>query len=137
MPRDEAERIRRVRIYLGKRITPSSIRSGEELARAERQEKKWRVFNRDLLSSMFTTEKFDDEYGASMIRVHLFEDRYNDPSLQDFVRRLDASVRRQVAMLESVIERLGLIDDTTGLPADAPSSHTGPPTTRAHGRQRS
>jgi predicted nucleotide-binding protein len=93
------------------------IRTGEDLANAEELEKKWRAYNTDLLARMFTTDEYANEYAPIRVLVHQPADNYNDPSLNTFIWRLNESVRRQVAKLESIIERLELIDEAS---ADQP-----------------
>src|SRR5271166_4612248 len=69
------------RIDLAKGIVPAPIRSAEDLNKAIEEEKKWRSYNVDLLSRMYTTDEYAHEYGGSSIPVYLGEDRYFSPSL--------------------------------------------------------
>lgn len=103
---------------------PDTIGSGGQLAAAETREKKWDAYNGDLLMRMFTTDQYAWEYGSARVLVHQAADRYNDPSINTLAARLNESVRRQVAALESIIDRLGLIEEAPRGPATASSSAT-------------
>ena len=81
---------------------------------AMEQLKRWRTFNIDLLARMYTTDEFADEYSASSIAVYQGQDRYFSPSLDTYVSRLIESLKRQVATLESFVERLEIIDEASG-----------------------
>jgi flagellar biosynthesis regulator FlaF len=113
MRREEARQRLQERIGLAKEIVPNGIQSGEDLANAEEREKKWRNYNIELLSRMFTTEEYSNEHSYTRIHIHQITDQYNDPSLGTFIRRINESVRRQRSNLESIIERLELIDDSS------------------------
>jgi predicted nucleotide-binding protein len=99
------------RIDLAKGIVPAPIRSVEDLNKAIEEEKKWRSYNVDLLLRMYTTDEYAHEYGESSIPVYLGEDRYFSHSLNTYASRLVTSLKRQVASLQSFIERLEVIDE--------------------------
>ncbi len=108
----EAARDRlRQRIDLAKGIVPAPIRSAEDLNKAIEEEKKWRSYNVDLLLRMYTTDEYAQEYGRSSIPVYQGEDRFFSPSLDTYASRLVTSLKRQVASLQSFIERLEVIDE--------------------------
>jgi predicted nucleotide-binding protein len=73
----------------------------------------------ELLARLFTTDEYADEYRSSKISVHRIADRYDDPSFNTLALRLIESVKRQVARLESIIERLELVDE---MAADQPEA---------------
>jgi hypothetical protein len=99
------------RIEHSKAIAPTSIRTAHDLSRAEELETKWRSYNRELLARSFTTDKYAREYDQSYILVHQRNDRYFDPSLNTLALRLLESLKSQVNRLESILERLELIDE--------------------------
>ena len=112
-PRSEVERRIRERIDKAKDINPGRIKSAAELQAAEEREKKWRAFNLDMLRSMFTTDEYADEYASSQKHVHFHADRYNDPSIRDYELRMIENLRSQVASLDSIVERLQFVDEST------------------------
>jgi predicted nucleotide-binding protein len=114
MPRAMARDRLQDRINQAKNIVPVPIRSAEVLNEAMEQLKKWRTFNIDLLSRMYTSDEFSDEYSASSIAVYQGQDRYFSPSLNTYVSRLMESLKRQVSTLESFVERLEIIDEASG-----------------------
>jgi predicted nucleotide-binding protein len=122
MKRDDARQRLQLRIDEVKAIIPDRIVSPEDLRSAEEREKKWHAYNRELLLRMFTTDEYAGDYGGSKISVHQIADRYDDPSLNTLASRLNESVRRQAARLESIIDRLELIDEVLADRADASAS---------------
>src|SRR5262249_14468303 len=60
---------------------------------------------------MFTTEEYAHDYDSSCIPIHHVGDRYYDVSLNTLAQRLQGSIKRQAARLESIIDRLELIDE--------------------------
>jgi predicted nucleotide-binding protein len=111
MKRDDARLRLKQRIDEAKAVIPGRIASPEDLSSAEEMEKKWRAYNRELLLRMFTTDEYASDYDGSKIAIHRREDRYEKPDLNTLALRLSESVRRQVARLESIIDRLELIDE--------------------------
>jgi hypothetical protein len=85
---------------------------------SEEREKKWRAHNVTFLSSAFTTYEYADEYSQSQIVIHQTMDPYASVGLRTFGARLLSSVRRQVKSLESIVERLELIEEATTGVAD-------------------
>jgi hypothetical protein len=100
------------RIQEGQKLVANPIQSGEHFTKAEQEHEKWRAYNRGLLSrQLFTTDEYTDEYRASFKLIHKARDRYDPPSLAALVARLNYSVGgNQIACLQSIIERLELID---------------------------
>jgi predicted nucleotide-binding protein len=117
--RDTARQRIQERIDQAKAVIPDRIQTHDDLSKAEEREKKWHAYNVELLARLFTTEDYADEYRSSKISVHHVADRYNDPSLNTLALRLLESVKRQVARLESIIERLELVDEVS---ADQPEA---------------
>jgi len=107
------------RIDQGKVVIPDRIQTHDDLSKAEEREKNWHAYNVTLLERLFTTDEYADEYRGSKISVHVVADRYNDPSLNTLALRLLESVKRQAARLESIIERLELVDEVS---ADQPEA---------------
>jgi predicted nucleotide-binding protein len=102
-------------------VYPNRINSKDELGEAQREEKKWRAYNRELLSRMFTTEEYANDYDSSCMPIHHVGDRYYDVGLNTIAQRLQESIKQQVARLESIIDRLGLIDEPV---VDQPGAST-------------
>jgi len=127
MPRAEAKRLLKQRVDNAKEIAPDRLKSSAELERAEEKEKKWRRYNVELLSRMFTADDYVHEYTSSLILVRQSGDPYTNPGLATFEFRLNRSVRQQVESLESTIERIDLIPEKAA--AGSPDAD-GPPTTR-------
>ena len=123
LPHGNVRQSLRERIDLAKQIIPRPIRSDEELATAEEIEKKWRAYNQALLLRLFTTDQFADEYASAKVPVHQVADRYTDPSLNVLGLRLIESVKRQVANLESIIERVELLYEAGATVAKVDQSH--------------
>jgi len=92
-------------------ICVDDIQSDADLEAAEEKEKRWREFNRALLSQLFTTEEYAWEYDSAQRSVHVIADRYIDASLHQLAGRLVGSVKSQISTLRSIIERLDLIDE--------------------------
>jgi len=92
-------------------IRADDIQSDADLEAAEEKEKRWREFNRALLSQLFTTEEYAWEYDSAQRSVHVIADRYIDASLHQLAARLVGSVKGQISTLRSIIERLDLIDE--------------------------
>lgn len=92
-------------------ICVDDIQSDADLEAAEEKEKRWREFNRALLSQLFTTEEYAWEYDSAQRSVHVIADRYIDASLHQLAARLVGSVKSQISTLRSIIERLDLIDE--------------------------
>jgi predicted nucleotide-binding protein len=115
--RDAARQRIHERIDQGKAVMPDRIQTHDDLSKAEEREKNWHAYNVDLLEDLFTTDDFADEYRNSRMPVHIIQDRYIDPKLNTLALRLIESVKRQVARLESIIERLELVDEVS---ADQP-----------------
>ena len=112
------------RIDDARTIIPERIASLDELSNSEEREKKWRDYNRDLLLRMFTTDEYARDYDGAKISVHQRADRSDDPSLNTLALRLNGSLRKQIARLELIIERLELIDEDVGGRASAPENRS-------------
>jgi predicted nucleotide-binding protein len=119
LPRDEAARRLKERIDLAKGIAPSPIQSDDDLARAQERENKWRSYNVTLLTRIFTTDDYAAEYASSQVKVHQPGDALpiSSPGLNTFAFRLNRSLRQQVTVLESVIERLDLLGEAPAIQA--------------------
>jgi len=109
--RDAARQRIQERIDQGKAVMPDRIQTHDDLSKAEERENNWHAYNVDLLEDLFTTDDFAVEYRSSKIPVHVIQDRYIDANLNTFTLRLIESVKRQVARLASIIERLELVGE--------------------------
>jgi REase_DpnII-MboI len=120
MPRQKARELLQAQIDKAVNIAPRTgdVRSKEDLAKAEEREGRWCKYNVELLSHIFTTDEYADEYASTRILVHQVGDRYFDPSINDLVSRLVSSATKQMGALASIIDRLDLIEEesqpTTG-----------------------
>jgi hypothetical protein len=112
MPREDLRRQLQERVSQAKEIATGNIcTSDAELINAEEREKRWCAYNRTLLSRAFTTDEYAREYGHSKILVRRISDRRISASTWTFGSRLIESVKKQVTSLESIIDRLELIDE--------------------------
>jgi predicted nucleotide-binding protein len=123
MNRAEARRRLRERVDQVTIIFPSRVESQEDLSKAQEQEKRWRAYNRELLCRMFTTEEYAREYDLSSVPVHQVGDRYFDVDLRTLASRLQESVKRQAARIESIIDRLELIAEVSVAQAASKPKH--------------
>jgi hypothetical protein len=115
MPREDARQRLQQRINEDNKIVIGHVQSQDDLSNAEEREKKWRAYNRELLLRIFTSDEYARDYDGSMVSLHQLVDRHANPTLDTYAFRLKESVKRQVARLESIIERLELVDE---VPAD-------------------
>jgi predicted nucleotide-binding protein len=111
--REDAEQRMRQRIELAKTVLPGDRWSPDELHTGEERERAWRVYNRELLARIFSTDEFANEYDSAAVPIHQISDRYFDVDSNTIAGRVLGSVRKQVARLESIIDRLELIDEGT------------------------
>jgi hypothetical protein len=95
------------------------MQSGEALAKAEEREKSGPL---TIQSCSRACSRATSVLMASKLLVRQVGDLFDEPSLNDVVARLNASVSRQVANLESIIERVELVDETSAGPAEAAAS---------------
>jgi predicted nucleotide-binding protein len=102
--REDAYQRLQERIAQAAAILPGPIQSQNDLREAEEREKKWRAYNRELLSRMFTSDEYARDYDLS----RLLHDRH-EKNLFNRASRLRESVKKQVARLESISERLELL----------------------------
>jgi predicted nucleotide-binding protein len=111
--REDAEQRMRQRIDLAKTVLPGDRWSSDELHAGEERERAWRVYNRELLLRIFSTDEFAREYNLAAVPIHQTGDRYFDVDSNTIAGRVFGSLRKQVARLESIIDRLELIDEGT------------------------
>jgi predicted nucleotide-binding protein len=112
IPREDARERLLLRIQEGRKLIANPIQSGDQFNKVEEEQEKWRAYNRELLSrQLFTTDEYADEYRGSFKLIHVAGDRYDTPSLTAFAARLNYSITNQVACLESIVERLELINE--------------------------
>jgi predicted nucleotide-binding protein len=94
------------RIEIGKGILPSYVSSERVLEEARRKYFTWNDYNIELLTRMFTSKKYADEYSLYIGSLGA------GPSLlSEKVRVLEKNIADKVRRLESVAERLDLIDE--------------------------
>jgi predicted nucleotide-binding protein len=104
--REDARQRLRERIDQAATILPGPINSQNDLSEAEERENKWRAYNRELLSRMFTRDKYAHSYGASYLPPARGEN-----NLFYAGKRRRESIKKQAACLETIIEQLELIDE--------------------------
>ncbi len=120
IPREDARERLLLRIQEGRKLIANPIQSGDEFNKVEQEQEKWRAYNRELLSrQLFTTDEYTDEHRGSFKLIHIAGDRYDTPSLASLSAPLNYSVSNQVACLESIVERLELVDEVS---ADQPEA---------------
>jgi hypothetical protein len=99
------------RIEKSEGIKPSDeIRSISDLAHTQERETRWWKYNCTLLSRLFSTDEYADEYRSARRAVHYVADRYMNPSLGQITGRLVSSIVSQISALHSIWERLDLIE---------------------------
>jgi predicted nucleotide-binding protein len=107
--REDARRLLEERIQAADSIIAGPIASHDDLSNAQERERNLRAHNGDLLSRMFTTDQYVNEYDGARTPVHQVGDHYDHPSVNALASRLTASVNKQKSRLKSIIERLELI----------------------------
>ena len=112
--REDARQRLKERIDEATAIIPGRIETQSDLSEAQEKERKWRAYNRELLRRMFTTEEYARDYERSQI----FPDRH-DNNMFNITLTLRESIKKQVARLESIIERLELIEEVSATRAEA------------------
>jgi hypothetical protein len=111
--REDAEQRIRQRIDLAKTVLPGDRWSADELHASVEREWAWRAYNRKLLARIFSTDEFAKEYDLAAVPIYQTSDRYFDVDSNTIAGRVLGSVHNQVARLESIIDRLELIDEGT------------------------
>src|SRR5262249_28687472 len=111
IPRDEAQTKLTDRLQKAPEIVDRDIETEEDLERALGREERWRKYNGELLSTLFTTAQYADEYAATQRPVSTVADRYYDTTTDELAGRLGASIKSQMSALRSIIERLDLIPE--------------------------
>jgi hypothetical protein len=121
IPREEARKKLNDRIAKAAEIIGDGIRTSTASARAVERETQWYKYNRDLLSALFTTRRYSDEYAMAAAEqpLSIVEDRYFDASATEFSRRLKRRIELQTAALHSLVERLELIPESPSPGPDA------------------
>lgn len=112
------------RIAKGRDLKTRSIESAEDFETLNGDYKKWDSFNVELLSRMFTTDEFSEEYshwGVMMARFH-------EPSIREKLQELNENVDKKCLRLDSIVERLELIP-VSGTVASVSASHPIEPAT--------
>jgi hypothetical protein len=120
--REDARKRLIERIEKAGEINADNIRSSRNLEEAEEREMRWRDYNCTLLSRLFTSEEYADEYASARRSVHVIGDRYMDPTLSQLAERLVISVKSQISTLRSIIERLDLIEEGSNSVASVDSA---------------
>jgi hypothetical protein len=115
--RDEARGLLLRRIDEARGIA-NDVRSQPEWDLAVAREKRWREYNVHLLESLFTRHQYADEYSGSVKRLHFLHEL--DPSLETLKSRLAVSVTSQITQLQSIIDRLELIEESAGPRSERP-----------------
>ena len=119
-PRNRAREAIVSRIELGASIRERTINNPTDLEEARSAESKWQEFNFELLRRLFTTEEYaagyrNAEFGSALVMT--YGERPFGQQVDDFQR----DVKSQIQYLESLAERLDLIDEDTSVDS-APSS---------------
>ena len=110
MPRGQAEARIQERIETGRELISLPIQSWDALYEAEARRKKWHDYNLELLRRMSTTSELaDDYYSAPLFAMG---GRAAFPDEVEFFRNWQ---RERITSLESILERLELIPEVSGL----------------------
>jgi hypothetical protein len=75
-------------------INADEILSFAHLAHTEERETRWWKYNCTMLSQLFSTDEYEEEYMSARRAVHYAADRYMDPSLGEITGRLIRSITR-------------------------------------------
>jgi hypothetical protein len=92
-------------------IGVDAIRTHTDFEQAKERETQWNEYNRRLLSNLFTTDEFANEYASALPSLYIVADRYFDPTLDRFKDRLVRRVAKQISALVSIIGQLDLIQE--------------------------
>jgi len=110
------------RIGKGRALLDRDVQTVELLDQCEKDYRTWTSYNAELLTRLFTTNKYKEEYtwwGVGSVSIH-------PPSPQERLDDLRKDVAEKIQRLESIRERLELIPLAAGVPRAAP------PTARPH-----
>jgi hypothetical protein len=109
--RDDARKQLIERIEKADSIRADDVQSDADLAVAKEKEQRWSKFNSELLSRLFTTDEYASEYDQARRPIHYVRDHYYDVDWEQVKDRLVGSIKCQISALQSVVERLGLIEE--------------------------
>jgi Predicted nucleotide-binding protein containing TIR-like domain len=110
-PRSELESQIQERLNIGRKLLDLSIQSEQELEQARADRQRWSSFNTELLVRSFDNKSIADDYnwspGFGMISMN--------PSLGEKIEDFRESVRDWLNRLQSILERLPLIPEGSGV----------------------
>jgi hypothetical protein len=131
--KEEARRLLNAQMDKALTLAPDEFQSLHRVRLFGEREKRWRDFNFDLLSRIFTTLEYAEEYRVSTTPVDVTVEIHNDLDLDDvvdldeIVERLVRSIREQLASLKSILDRLEIIDGTEKVPPTLTAETTSQP----------
>jgi predicted nucleotide-binding protein len=111
--REEADRKVAERIGKGQELAKRDIHTSQDIPGFEDEFAKWNSYNRELLTRLFTTDKFAKEYsyfGVGVVKLH-------PPSHAERVFDTKKNFADKISRLESIKERLELIPVASGVTA--------------------
>lgn len=103
---NEAEEKLLDRINKGKELFEISITDSVSFRDAKNQYSKWDNFNVELLTRIFTTDEYQNEYSYC---VSCSFSLYDEPSFSEKVHNIREDIIKKIHVFESLIERLELI----------------------------
>lgn len=108
------------RIEMGHELAGRAVSTQDELTETRNEYYTWNDYNAELLRRRFTTEQFYEEYRHSIGVMAI-----GPSSLQEGYRDFHRDVQRKIRKLESVVERLPLIDESSTVVESLPGRKTG------------
>lgn len=109
--RDEALSHLDDRVEKGRELLNYPVSSADDLATARQKVKVWHEYNEELLARLFSNEKIAKHY-RSHSHAQMFTMRQ---PFHEEVQYFKEGIQRKISNLESVIERLPLIPESSGI----------------------
>lgn len=107
--RNEAEQKLQKRLDTGEELLSRGVNSEADLIAARAELKRWHDFNKELLGTIFTNEKFADDYEHHSHGLAVWTSGLHH-QYQNYVN----SVRAKITSLSSIKDRLELIEEDDG-----------------------
>jgi len=116
VPRLEAEDKIKVQINKGKDIKKIDINNTSDIDCVETSYNKWSNYNKELLQRLFNNEIIKDEYEKSFPMTGISANPFGGgPTPGQKIERLHERIQYKINVLESLLERLELIPEESGI----------------------
>lgn len=114
-----------IRVGKGRRLLGQTFDSIEQLAEAEREDRKWDTYNKDLLASLFENQSMVKRYERS----NVFRLVFDEDNLEARVANFKTSLMDRIDWLDSLAERVIFfaeanemtVPGSTSLPSSSPA----------------